>query len=193
MERWSGKVAVITGASAGIGAAIAIDLAKSGLRVIGLARRPERVEALKNQLPKSITGELHSFKCDVTQETDIKAAFEWVNQKFGGIDILVNNAGIGSAMNLVDSDNTEKLKAVIDTNLMGPALCTREAFQSMKKRNVDGHVIMINSVAGHGVPYLLFGRSFNIYPCTKFAVTAMTEVLRQEFQLMETKIKITVS
>lgn len=192
MERWSGKVAVVTGASAGIGAAIVLDLAKSGLRVIGLARRAERVDELKQQLPSSIKGQIHSFKCDVTSETDIKAAFEWVETKFGGVDILVNNAGIGAGMNLVDADNTDKIRSVIDTNVMGPALCTREAFQSMKKRNFDGHVIIINSVAGHYVPFMTNGRSFNIYPSSKYAVTAMTEVLRQEFQLMGTKIKITV-
>lgn len=192
MERWSGKVAVVTGASAGIGAAIVLDLAKAGLRVIGLARRAERVDELKQQLPSSIKGEIHSFKCDVTSETDIKAAFEWVETKFGGVDILVNNAGIGAGMNLVDADNTDKIRSVIDTNVMGPALCTREAFQSMKKRNFDGHVIIINSVAGHYVPFMTNGRSFNIYPSSKYAVTAMTEVLRQEFQLMGTKIKITV-
>lgn len=192
MERWSGKVAVVTGASAGIGAAIVLDLAKAGVRVVGLARRVERVEELKKQLPPSVKGELHSYKCDVTSESDIKAAFEWVETKFGGVDILVNNAGIGARMNLMDADNTEKIRSVIDTNVMGPALCTREAFQSMKKRNIDGHVIIINSIAGHSVPFLINGRSFNIYPSSKYAVTAMTEVLRQEFQLLGTKIKITV-
>lgn len=94
--------------------------------------------------------------------------------------------------NIIDNNNTEILKSIIDTNIMGPALCTREVFQSMKKRNVDGHVIIINSTLGHTIPYLLFNRSFNIYPSTKFAVTAMTEVLRQEFQLLQTKVKITV-
>lgn len=194
MERWSGKIAVVTGASAGIGAVIAIDLAKAGCRVIGLARRPERVEALKECLPKTASGELHAFKCDVTSETDIKSAFQWIEDKFGGVDILINNAGIGGTkFNLVDKDNTEQIRSIVDTNIMGPALCTREAFQSMKKRQFDGHVIMINSVLGHNVPYLVMNRSFNIYAPTKFALTAMTEILRQEFQLLKTKVKITVN
>lgn len=193
MERWSGKIAIVTGASSGIGASIVVELAKAGVRVVGLARRAARVEALKEQLSDSVKGELHAFKCDVTSETDIKSAFQWVEMKFGGIDILINNAGVGeTGMNIVDSDNSEQLKRVIDTNLMAPTLCTREAFQSMKKRNVDGHIIMINSYLGHTIPFLPLNQSLNIYPPTKFAVTAMTEVLRQEFQLFKTKIKITV-
>lgn len=192
MERWSGKIAIVTGASSGIGASIVVELAKAGVRVVGLARRAERIEALKEQLSDSVKGELHAFKCDVTSETDIKSAFKWVELKFGGIDILINNAGVGVGMNIVDTDNSEKIKRVIDTNLMGPALCTREAFQSMKKRNVGGHIIMINSYLGHNVPFLPLNQSLNIYAPTKFAVTAMAEVLRQEFQLFKTKIKITV-
>lgn len=195
MERWCGKIAVITGASSGIGASIAIELVKQGIRVIGLARRIERVEALKTQLPESKQSELRAFKCDVTSEDDIKNAFKWIELNFGVIHILINNAGIGvTGMNILDDDNTDKLKGIIDTNLLGPALCTRETFRIMKKNNViDGHVIMINSYLGHNIPFLPFNQSLNIYPSTKFAVTAMTEVLRQEFQLFQTKIKITVS
>lgn len=192
MDRWSGKVAVVTGASSGIGSAIVIDLVKAGLQVVGLARRIERVEALKTQLPKTLQCKLYAFKCDVSSESDIKAAFQWVETKFGGVDILINNAGIIAKTNIVDPDNTADLQGVIDTNVMGPALCTREAFQSMKKRNVNGHVVMMNSIGGHMIPYLPFNRSYSIYHCSKFAVTAMTEVLRQEFQLLGTKVKITV-
>lgn len=192
MDRWSGKVAVVTGASSGIGSAIAIDLVKAGLQVVGLARRADRVEALKTRLPKSLANKLYAFKCDVSSESDIKAAFQWVETKFGGVDILINNAGIIAKTNIVDPNNTTDLQGVIDTNVMGPALCTREAFQSMKKRNVNGHIVMMNSIGGHMIPYLPFNRSFSIYHCSKYAVTAMTEVLRQEFQLLGTKVKISV-
>lgn len=164
------------------------------MTVIGLARRVERVEELKTKIPSTSTGDLHAFKCDLQKEDDVKAAFKWIEEKFGGVDVLVNNAGIITQANLVDLDNTEKLKSVIDTNILGVVYCTREAFQSMKKRNVDGHVITINSVAGHNVPYTVNTSfpSFNIYPATKFAVTAMTETYRQEFQREKTKVKITV-
>lgn len=194
MERWVGKVAVVTGASSGIGAAIAIDLVKSGINVVGLARRLERVEALKDSIPETATAKLYPMKCDLTNEDDIKNVFAWVENNLGGVDILVNNAGIIRTMNLLDQNNTEDLRATIDTNILAVVLCTREAFHSMRNRAVDGHIVHINSCAGHSIPYFVgMYPSFNIYPSTKFAVTAMTEVLRQELQSFKTKIKVTVS
>lgn len=192
MERWTNKVAVVTGASSGIGAAIAMDLAKSGMVVVGLARRQERVDELIAKLPKSTKGSLHSFKCDVQQENEVVNAFTWVISKFGGIDVLINNAGIVRTGKLVGKDDTQGIRDTIATNIMGVVLCTREAFASMKSRGVDGHIVLINSIAGHGVPRAPGMSSLNIYPPTKHAVTAMTEVLRQELQAEGTKIKVTV-
>lgn len=194
MDRWIGKVALVTGASSGIGAAITVELIKSGMIVIGAARRQERVDELKKEIPGVKQKNLHSFKCDVSKEEDIKAVFKWADQQFGGIDVLVNNAGVTKQMNILDADNTNNIKEVIDTNLVAAALCSREAFQSMKKKGVDGHIIFINSIVGHNV-FNFVGKlpSLNIYPSTKFGMTAMTEVLRQELQMQKTKIKITVS
>lgn len=196
MERWTGKTAIVTGASSGIGAAIVVDLLRAGVNVVGLARRKERVEQLStNPSLQRVTspGKLYALKCDLTQEAEIKQAFEWVETTLGGVDILINNAGIIKTMNLFDPDNTAELRETIDTNVMAVAICAREAFQSMRKRSVDGHIIHINSYAGHRIPFFV-GKypSFNIYPSTKFAVTAMTEVMRQELQAFGTKIKVTV-
>lgn len=195
MERWIGKVAVVTGASSGIGAAISVDLAKAGMIVVGLARRLERIEALKAQIPRSPTaGVLHSFKCDVSQEDDIKSAFSWIESYLGGVDVLINNAGIARTTRLIEPNNTQFIREVLDTNIFGVVLCTREAFQSMKNRNVNGHIILINSTAGHTVPPRVDGLpSLNIYPASKHAITALTEVLRQEFQTEGSSTKITVS
>lgn len=194
MDRWIGKTAVVTGASSGIGAAICVDLIKAGVNVVGLARRKERIEALKEKIPASATGKLYAIKCDLTQESDIKSAFNWIEGNLGGTDILVNNAGIIKTMNLLDAENTTNLRETIDTNILAVAICSREAFQSMKKRGINGHIIHINSGAGHKIPYFVgLYPSFNIYPSTKFAVTAMTEVMRQELQSFGTKIKVTVS
>lgn len=194
MDRWIGKTAVVTGASSGIGAAICVDLIKAGVNVVGLARRRERIEALKEKIPASATGKLYAIKCDLTQESDIKSAFSWIEGNVGGTDILVNNAGIIKTMNLLDAENTTNLRETIDTNILAVAICSREAFQSMKKRGINGHIVHINSGAGHKIPYFVgLYPSFNIYPSTKFAVTAMTEVMRQELQSFGTKIKVTVS
>lgn len=194
MDRWVNKTAIVTGASSGIGAAIVIDLVKAGMNVVGLARRVQRVSELQQQIPKTSKGKLYAIECDITIEKDIKSAFEWVEQNLGGVDVLVNNAGIMNQVNLVDENNSDAIRSTIETNLMGPVLCTREAFQSMRKRGVDGHIFMINSTLGHKVFYLVgTTASTNIYPPTKYGITAMTEVLRQEFQAFGTKIKITVA
>lgn len=194
MNRWLKKTAVVTGASAGIGAAIAVALAKEGMIVVALARRVDRLEQLKAKLPTGCKGALHARQCDVTKEDEVKATFNWINATFGGTDVLVNNAGIVRTANLTDADNTKPIREVLETNIMGVVYCTREAFQSMKKRNVDGHVVIINSIVGHKVPIFVgVMPSFNIYPGTKHAVTAMTEIFRQEFQEQGTKTKITVS
>lgn len=195
MERWTRKVAVVTGASSGIGAAIVVDLVKANMIVIGLARRDQRVNELRSKIPENCAGELHSFKCDVQREEDVKAAFKWIEEQFGGVDVLINNAGVVIRSNLLDSDNMEQIKSVIDTNVYGVIYCTREAFQSMKKRDAAGHIVTINSICGHKVPYFADKSdwpSLNIYPSSKFAVSAMTEVLRQELQREKSKVKVTV-
>ncbi|XP_065079545.1 farnesol dehydrogenase-like [Ochlerotatus camptorhynchus] len=188
MDRWTGKVAVVTGASSGIGAVIAKDLAKARMVVVGLARRVERIEALKADLQESVSSRLHAVKCDVSKEEDILQTFKWVEEKFGGVDVLINNAGIVRQMELLDADNTEKLREVMDTNVMGLVLCSREAYQSMTKRSVDGHIVHINSIAGHKV---LDYPGMNIYFASKHAVTAITETMRNELRNAGTKIKVT--
>jgi len=94
MERWSGKIALVTGASAGIGAAITQELAKAGVKVFGLARRVEKIEELKKKAG-NVKGEIIPLKGDVAKEEEILAAFKVIKEKFGKIHILVNNAGIG--------------------------------------------------------------------------------------------------
>lgn len=191
MDRWINKVAIVTGASSGIGAAIAVDLALAGMKVIGLARRQERVDELKAKVPATSKGSLVSFKCDVSKESEVLAAFAWVIKEFGGVDVLINNAGIVRSGKIIGATDTPGLRETIETNVMGVVYCTREAFASMKSRGVDGHIVLINSIAGHKVPSIP-GMSLNIYPPTKHAVTAMTEVLRQELLAEGTKIKVTV-
>lgn len=190
MDRWAGKVAVVTGASSGIGAATVKELVKAGMVVVGLARRVERIEAIKSELDESVRQRLHAMQCDVSKEDTILECFRSIEETFGGADVLINNAGIAHKMQLLDAGNTDKLREVINTNVMGLTLCSREAFQSMKKRSVDGHIVHINSIAGHSV---LDYPGMNIYTASKFAVTAITETMRHELRTAGTKIKVTVS
>ena len=93
MNRWIGKVAIVTGASSGIGAEIAEALVREGLKVAGLARRVEKIRQIADKL-KGEKGELYPIECDVEKENDILKVFEWIEKRFGGVDVLINNAGV---------------------------------------------------------------------------------------------------
>ncbi|XP_034665918.1 farnesol dehydrogenase-like [Drosophila subobscura] len=191
MDRWLNRVAVVTGASSGIGNACCKDLVAKGMVVVGLARREERLQELKASLPKDQQSRFHGRKCDVSVEQQVIEAFAWVDQTLGGADVLINNAGIAGKLQITDPDNAADLRAVLDTNVLGVSWCTREAFLSQQRRKVnDGHVVIINSIAGHKVP-VVPGFNFKMYTASKHAVTALTEVLRQEFQQKKTATKIT--
>lgn len=194
MERWQNKVAVVTGASSGIGAAIAKDLVATGLQVIGLARRRERIEEIKAELPQDQQSLLTAIECDVSNMESVNAAFDEIIAKFGGVDILINNAGTSKLGQMVSMD-PQDMNAVLQTNVMGIIYCTQRAFKSMKDRNFDGHVVIINSICGHHVIAGHPGKLpiSNIYSPSKYAVTAISEIYRQEFHGLGTKVKITVS
>lgn len=104
--------------------------------------------------------------------------------------ILINNAGCAVAATNLTEGKTEYWKKILDLNVMGLCIATREAVKDMRKNKVDGHIIHINSIAGHTVPHY---PNLNVYPASKFAVTALTETLRQELNSIGSKIKISVS
>lgn len=180
MLKWHDKVAVITGASTGMGAAIAVELAKNKMTVVGLARRKDNIEKLAND-NKHLQGKIHAVECDIMKPESIAAAFDWVERNFGGVDVLVNNAGVIRHRHLTDLNvPDEDYLDQINTNFTGMVLTTRRALKTMKEREF-GYVININSIAGHSTPDgvgVKFGG--NIYGATKWAVTNLTEVLRLE-------------
>ncbi|XP_060532425.1 farnesol dehydrogenase-like [Cylas formicarius] len=186
MTRWSGKVAVVTGASAGCGSAIAEHLVKYGLRVAGLARRVERVEELAEKL-KTQKGKLVAVKCDMTNEENILEAFKFIREELGTVHILINNAGLGLDSTLFDGE-TETWKTMLDTNVLGLCIATREVVREMIAENINGHIIHINSIVGHKV--VNFPKS-SVYTATKFAVTGLAEALRFEINELNLKMKIT--
>ncbi|KAL3287729.1 hypothetical protein HHI36_002193 [Cryptolaemus montrouzieri] len=186
MDKWVKKVAVVTGASSGIGEKIAEKLVVQGLIVIGMARRLELIENKVEEL-QGLPGELHAMKVDVTKDEELIKAFEDIEEKFGAVHILVNNAGVVPATNLTEGDITDWRKTV-DTNFLALCVATREAIRSMRKHRIDGHIIHINSITGHKVPLFPW---LSVYPGTKHAVTAVTESLRVELVKAGSKIKVT--
>lgn len=187
MDRWVGKVAIVTGASSGIGAAVAESLVKQGLQVAALARREDRLVELAEKLSGQ-KGKLFPVKTDISNEEEILRAFKWIKENLGPIHILINNAGIGLPNSTATDGDTEVWKKIYAVNVFGLSIATREAVRDMKANNVDGHIIHVNSVLGHKV-ILLPGSG--LYSSSKFAVTALAEILRLELGDQKSKIKIT--
>ncbi|KAJ3651656.1 hypothetical protein Zmor_017681 [Zophobas morio] len=186
LDRWVGKVAVVTGASSGIGAAIAEFLVEKGLIVAGLARRSELIEQKAKELSGK-SGKLHAIKTDTAKEEDIVNAFKWIEKNLGHVHILINNAGVTKENSLRDGD-AAVWKQTFDVNVMGLCIATREAVKIMSANKINGHIIHINSVAGHKVVPM---PGINVYTASKYAVTALAETLRHELNAVDSKIKIT--
>ncbi len=165
-------VAIITGASSGIGAATAQVLAQEGARVALLARRAERLAALAAQLSAQGSTAL-AIPTDVTDETQARAAVQQTFESWGQIDILVNNAGV-MFNGPIDGANTDEWRRMVDINLMGLLYMTHAALPIMKQQQ-RGHIVNVSSVAGR----LAFANSA-VYNATKWGVVGFSEALRQE-------------
>ncbi|XP_043483271.1 farnesol dehydrogenase-like isoform X4 [Leptopilina heterotoma] len=188
MDRWNNKVAVVTGASSGIGEDLVKTLVKKNVNVIGLARRIEKMEKIKNDI-KNEKGSFHPIKCDISREEDIINAFQWIKKNFKTVDILVNNAGAVD-FGLTIESSTEVLKNIIDVNLMGPTFCTREAVKIMRANNTAGHIINIDSILGQNVSF--YGTTAaNLYSPSKYALKAMSQVVELELEYVKSPTKVT--
>lgn len=185
---------MITGASSGIGAAIALRLAKEGYRLALCARREKRLAELKadcieNGQAAGLTDQDVLIQAvDLRQEAEILSFFDHVRQQWGGVDVLINNAGLGHKEPLM-TGKTEAWRDMLEVNVLALCICTREAIRDMcdrrEYRNYPGHIIHISSMSAHRVP----GGS-GVYAATKFAVRALTEGLRQELRAADTDIRI---
>ncbi|XP_030874158.1 dehydrogenase/reductase SDR family member 11 isoform X3 [Leptonychotes weddellii] len=188
MERWRDRLALVTGASGGIGAAVARALVQQGLKVVGCARTVGNIEELAAECKSAgYPGTLIPHRCDLSSEEDILSMFSAVRSQHSGVDICINNAGLARPDTLL-SGSTSGWKDMfsmgpswrhpialpgLQVNVLALSICTREAYRSMKERKVDdGHIININSA-------------------TKYAVTALTEGLRQELREAQTHIRAT--
>jgi NADP-dependent 3-hydroxy acid dehydrogenase YdfG len=167
----TGRVAVITGASSGIGEATARALAADGNRVALLARRADRIQALAEALGNGAI----AIEADVTDRESIVAAAERVQREFGGADILVNNAGVMLTAPFA-SDQREEHRRMVETNLLG-AMTVTEVFLDQLRANGGGDLVNISSVAGRVAP-----AGFAAYAATKWGMNGWSEALRVELQ-----------
>lgn len=167
-----GKVAIITGASSGIGKATAKKLAGAGAKVVLAARRKDELEKIKADIEKA-GGEALVVETDVTKRDDVKKLAKATKDKFGACDVLVNNAGIMPLSYMKNMHVDEWLK-MVDVNVNGVLHCLAETLPDMVERK-SGHIINISSVAGREV---MMGSA--VYSATKFAVRALSDGLRQE-------------
>jgi NADP-dependent 3-hydroxy acid dehydrogenase YdfG len=169
MQDLTGKIAVITGASSGIGEATARLLVEEGVQVVLAARRKERMDALVEELgDKAI-----AVTCDVGDMVEVTALFDTVRERFGGLDLLFNNAGMGINGPFADTGPAD-WKTQIDANLYGVLNCTHAAIPLMRGRAGA----MISSVSSVGGRYGIAG--WSVYNATKFAVVGFHDALRKE-------------
>jgi NADP-dependent 3-hydroxy acid dehydrogenase YdfG len=176
------KVAIITGASSGIGFATALALSKKGAKVAIGARRTDMLSELEKKI-KENGGEVYSQKLDVTKKNECNSFVDNVLKKWGTVDILINNAGL-MPLSFFKNLKTDEWDQMIDVNIKGVLYCTG-AVVSYMLENKSGHIINISSVAGR----IVFPAG-SVYCATKHAITAFSEGLRQELSVRK-NIRVT--
>lgn len=186
MDRWAGRVALVTGASSGIGRAIASRLAEHGLIVVACARRLELLEELKSAHAGE-KGRIIPIKCDLRKEEVILSMFDRIKREVGGVDICVNNAGSGRFTSILE-ESTEHWREVLELNILGTCICTREAVKSMRERGVnDGFIVNIGSIVGQTYSC---DSGLEFYASTKQAIASITNGLRSEIRAANSRIRI---
>lgn len=181
-DKLAGKVAIVTGASSGIGEATAIALAAEGATVAIAARRSDRLADLARRITEK-GGQALPITADVSDEAQVKAVVQQTQAKFGQVDILVNNAGV-MLLGMIDGANTEDWRRMINLNVLGLMYATHAVLPLMKAQS-DGHIVNISSVAGR-----VANAGSGVYNASKWAVGAFSESLRKE--VYQNNIRVTI-
>jgi len=169
----AGQVAIVTGGATGIGRAIADGLAKDGAHVAIVARNLERAESAAREIAAA-GGAASAHACDVTDETQVNAAFEAVQKAHGRLDVLVNNSGVtrdGLLLRMSDAQWDE----VVDTNLKGVFHCCRAAARALLRQK-SGRIVNVTSVVG-----VIGNPGQANYVASKAGVIGLTKALAREF------------
>ncbi len=177
------KIAIVTGATSGIGRATAIALAENEFDLIITGRRADRLEELKATLNTVYKADALALCFDVRDKEAVEKAFASVPEQWRNVDVLVNNAGLAVGLDHIQEGIIDDWERMIDTNIKGLLFMTRWVVPGMVERN-SGHVINIGSVAGDAAY-----AGGNVYCATKAAVKAITDGLR--IDVAETAIRVT--
>ena len=170
---FKGKTALVTGAAAGIGRAVAIRFAQYGAKVAILDLNEEKLEYVKKEI-EAYTKDVIALKCDISQESEVYEAVKKAEDTLGNIDILVNNAAIWRYLDSFTNVSTDEWRKYMDINVMGTVYCTKAVLSKMIE-NRYGKIVNVASVAGvYGIANMVH------YSATKGAVIAMTRALAKE-------------
>jgi NADP-dependent 3-hydroxy acid dehydrogenase YdfG len=170
----SSRVIAITGASAGIGRATALRLARDGCAVAACARRGDRLETLAQQIAAA-GGQALPLVADVSREADMARFVGAALERFGRLDVMVCNAGFG-IYGAIDRVTPDQMRRLVDVNFMGTYYAARAALEVFRRQR-SGHIVIVSSIVGRrGVPYM------GAYAATKFAQVGLAECLRAEVE-----------
>lgn len=175
------QIVLITGASSGIGQAIARVFAAAGAKLILVARRQERLEQLADELHK-FTSAIHLLPLDVCVRSSVESALTNLPASWSSVDILINNAGLSRGLDKLHEGSFQDWEEMIDTNIKGLLYLTRLIVPGMVSRD-RGHVVNLGSTAGHQTY-----PNGNVYCATKAAVRVISEGLKQD--LLGTPVRV---
>ncbi|HEX3008864.1 MAG TPA: SDR family NAD(P)-dependent oxidoreductase [Bacteroidales bacterium] len=177
------KIALVTGASAGIGRAAAQKLAENKYNIIITGRRLKQLEDLKNELGIKYKSDVYILNFDITNQEETSNAIDSLPEAWKKIDVLVNNAGLSVGLNHIQDGIIEDWERMIDTNIKGLLYISNKVMPLMIARS-SGHIVNITSIAGKEVY-----ESGNVYCATKSAADAITKGMR--IDLLKHNIKVT--
>ncbi|MBM7096155.1 SDR family oxidoreductase [Bacillus sp. H-16] len=182
MENVKDKVVVITGASSGIGEAIALRAAEAGAKVVLAARRTDKLEQLSSRIESETGQKSLVVKTDVTNRTEVEQLVEKTKQEFGSVDVLVNNAGV-MQLSFMKNDKVDEWERMVDVNIKGVLFGIHASLPAMLEQG-GGQIINVSSVAGHEV-----FPSSAVYSATKYAVRALS--MGMEKELSKAGVRVT--
>lgn len=172
MSTTKGPIALVTGATSGIGKGTACKLAKMGYRVIITGRRKERLDEIAQELRKECNTEVLSLNFDVRKNDEVEKNLLHLPEEWQAIEVLINNAGLAAGLEPIQEGLLEDWEQMIDTNIKGLLYVTRVVAPSMIERK-KGHIFNIGSIAGREVY-----PNGNVYCATKHAVDALSKAMR---------------